>query len=181
MEYSSFIASILLVAAVPQNETAPVANATHLQEQTTLIPNEAEAFALEPIDVTSMGMEKRAKRKRKLVIDEQKGIPSETMKNQLANTQEIIGTLDLAPPSKKLMLWKETGGVEKLFALPGRAIATKKIMNVFERNNTRSGLTWVVHNFVLSLSAADVQLQLHHARLRRPRARPDGGLWCDAR
>ena len=109
----------------------PVPNATHLQDQTTLIPNEAEAFALEPIDVTSMhGTEKRAKRKRKLIIDEQKGIPSETMKNQLANTQEIIGTLDLAPPSKKLMLWKETGGVEKLFALPGRAIVTKKIMNV---------------------------------------------------
>ena len=28
---------------------------TTIREQTTLIPNEAEAFALEPIDVTSLG------------------------------------------------------------------------------------------------------------------------------
>ena len=34
---------------------APEQTTTIVPDQTTLIPNEAEAFALEPIDVTSIG------------------------------------------------------------------------------------------------------------------------------
>lgn len=107
---------------------------TTMPDQTTLIPNEAEMFALEPIDVTSMGTERKSKRKRKLVIDEQKGIPSETMKLQLSDTSDIVTTLDLAPPTKKLMHWKETGGVEKLFALPGRSMICKRVTRLFNKN-----------------------------------------------
>ena len=59
-----------------------------------------------------------------------KGIASETMKLQLSDTSDIITTLDLAPPTKKLMHWKETGGVEKLFALPGRSLTSKKLATV---------------------------------------------------
>ena len=76
------------------------------------------------------GTERKAKRKRKLIVDEQKGIASETMKMQLSDTSEIVTTLDLAPPTKKLMHWKETGGVEKLFALPGRPIVSKRMNKV---------------------------------------------------
>lgn len=107
-------------------------------EQTTLVHNEDEAFALEPLDVTNIPgqfrQERKGKRKRKLIVDEQKGIPSETMKLQLADTADIITTLDLAPPTKKLMHWKETGGVEKLFALPGRPIISKFTWRLFGRN-----------------------------------------------
>ncbi len=77
-----------------------------------------------------VGTERKAKRKRKLVVDDQKGIAGETMKMQLSDTSEILTTLDLAPPTKKLMHWKETGGVEKLFALPGRHIPSKRIGRV---------------------------------------------------
>ena len=76
------------------------------------------------------GTEKKTKRKRKLIVDEQKGIPSETMKLQLSDTSDIATTLDLAPPTKKLMHWKETGGVEKLFALPGTPIVSKQTSKV---------------------------------------------------
>jgi cohesin complex subunit SCC1 len=75
----------------------------------------------------------RKKRKRKLIVDEQQGIPSETMKMQLSDTSDIVTTLDLAPPTKKLMQWKETGGFEKLFALPGCAIRSRNILKVCER------------------------------------------------
>lgn len=112
--------------ALPEQTTVP--------DQTTLLPNEAEAFALEPIDVTSLGTERKAKRKRKLVIDDHKGIPSETMKVQLSDTSDIVTTLDLAPPTKKLMHWKETGGVEKLFALPGRPTVSKRTTRLFNKN-----------------------------------------------
>ncbi|KAJ8321658.1 hypothetical protein KUTeg_000129 [Tegillarca granosa] len=108
-------------------------------EQTTLINNEEEAFALPPLDATVVpgtgGTERRGgKRKRKLIVDEQKGIPSETMKLQLSDTSDVVTTLDLAPPTKKLMHWKETGGVEKLFALPGRSIVSKMISKLFTKN-----------------------------------------------
>jgi cohesin complex subunit SCC1 len=70
------------------------------------------------------------RKKRKLVIDEQKAISSETMKIQLSDTSEIVTTLDLAPPTKKLMHWKETGGVEKLFAFSGRPMVSKRLAKV---------------------------------------------------
>lgn len=104
-------------------------------EQTTLINNEEEAFALPPLDATIFpGTEGKKRRKRKLIVDEQKGFPGETMKLQLSDTSDIISTLDLAPPTKKLMHWKETGGVEKLFSLPGRSIVSKVNSKLFSRN-----------------------------------------------
>lgn len=54
------------------------------------------------------------------------------MKAQLSDTSDIITTLDLAPPTKRLMHWKETGGVEKLFALPGRPIPARVLFKVIE-------------------------------------------------
>ena len=41
-------------------------------------------------------------------------------------------TLDLAPPTKRLMHWKETGGVEKLFALPGRTLNSQFIFKGYQ-------------------------------------------------
>lgn len=52
------------------------------------------------------------------------------MKAQLSDTSDIITTLDLAPPTKRLMHWKETGGVEKLFALPGSSIPARVLFKV---------------------------------------------------
>ena len=52
------------------------------------------------------------------------------MKSQLSDTSDIVTTLDLAPPTRRLMHWKETGGVEKLFALPGRPIPARSLFRV---------------------------------------------------
>ena len=52
------------------------------------------------------------------------------MKSQLSDTTGIVTSLDLAPPTKRLMHWKETGGVEKLFALPGRNIPARILFKV---------------------------------------------------
>lgn len=72
----------------------------------------------------------KTKRKRKLIVDEVKNISGEEMKNQLSNTSDIVSTLDLAPPTRRLMHWKETGGVEKLFTLPARQIPSKILFKV---------------------------------------------------
>ena len=121
-------------------------------DQTTLLNNDEEGFALAPVDTTTVKGNSfihlfysnqtqtkyyyswsgwaRHKRKRKLIVDEVKNISGEEMKSQLSDTSDIVTTLDLAPPTRRLMHWKETGGVEKLFALPGRPIPARSLFRV---------------------------------------------------
>uniref|UniRef100_A0A914ZM66 Double-strand-break repair protein rad21 n=2 Tax=Parascaris univalens TaxID=6257 RepID=A0A914ZM66_PARUN len=85
----------------------------------------SESFALEPLDATAMavaGMEKtKPKRKRRLIIDEQKNISGDEMKANMADYRDTLQPLDLAPPTKRLMRLKESGNVERLFNNPGCA------------------------------------------------------------
>ena len=113
----------------PASATPHPATPPHMMlppnEQTTLLHNEEESFALAPVDASALRGTVRTKRKRKLIVDEVKAIAGEEMEAQLSDTQDIITTLDLAPPTKRLMHWKETGGVEKLFALPGKPLHSR--------------------------------------------------------
>nr|CAD7405598.1 unnamed protein product [Timema poppensis] len=105
-------------------------------DQTTLLQNEEESFALAPVDASALRGFTKTKRKRKLIVDEVKNISGEEMKAQLSDTSDIVTTLDLAPPTKRLMHWKETGGVEKLFALPGRPIPARVLSKNYQRHLT---------------------------------------------
>ncbi|CAL4076925.1 unnamed protein product, partial [Meganyctiphanes norvegica] len=108
-----------------------------MADQTTLLQNEDESFALAPVDTSAIKSGwPRTKRKRKLIVDEVKNISGEEMKAQLSDTTDIVTTLDLAPPTKRLMHWKETGGVEKLFALPGRVIHARPLGKLYVRHLT---------------------------------------------
>ena len=51
--------------------------------------------------------ETKAKRKRKLIVDSVKELDSKTIRAQLSDYSDIVTTLDLAPPTKKLMMWKD--------------------------------------------------------------------------
>ncbi|XP_073952538.1 RAD21 cohesin complex component verthandi isoform X2 [Choristoneura fumiferana] len=105
-------------------------------DNTTLLQNDEESFALAPVDATVLKGITKTKRKRKLIVDEVKNISGEEMKNQLSNTSDIVTTLDLAPPTRRLMHWKETGGVEKLFTLPARPIPSRVLFKKYQRNMT---------------------------------------------
>ncbi|XP_034473341.1 double-strand-break repair protein rad21-like protein 1 [Drosophila innubila] len=115
------------------NEDVNACDADPALNDLTLVQNDDEGFALAPIDATTYRGATKAKRKRKLIIDEIKNISGEEMKAQLADTSDILTTLDLAPPTKRLMYWKETGGVEKLFALPSRTIPARVLLNNYNR------------------------------------------------
>ncbi|CAH1973037.1 unnamed protein product [Acanthoscelides obtectus] len=122
----------------PEEEpAAPVPAA----DQTTLLRDDEESFALAPVDATALRDEfylglTKSRKKRKLIVDEVKNISGEEMKNQLSDTSDIVTTLDLAPPTKRLMHWKETGGVEKLFALPARLIPARILFKAYQRHLT---------------------------------------------
>ena len=70
------------------------------------------------------------KKKRKLVIDEQKLIPSDTIRAQLRRAADLVVPLALAPPTKRLMEWKDMGGVDKLFVMPGKQIKPARLRQV---------------------------------------------------
>merc|ERR1711970_24297 len=106
---------------------------TPQHETTTLLHNEEESFALAPVEASVLKGEKR-KRKRKLVVDDIKAITGEGMKAQLSDSADIVTTLDIAPPTKRLMHWKETGGVDELFNLPGRRIRARLIILDYQNN-----------------------------------------------
>lgn len=105
-------------------------------DQTTLLQNEEESFALAPVDASALKGLQKTKRKRKLIVDEVKNISGEEMKAQLSDTSDIVTTLDLAPPTKRLMHWKESGGVEKLFALPSRHLPARALFKVSISGNS---------------------------------------------
>lgn len=115
--------------------------ARHAGDADREVNAEEESFALAPIDASALKGITKTKRKRKLIVDEVKNISGEEMKSQLANTSDIITTLDLAPPTKRLMYWKETGGVEKLFALPSRDIPARDLSKVSAYNNNNTNIS----------------------------------------
>jgi cohesin complex subunit SCC1 len=55
------------------------------------------------------------------------------MKTQLSDTTDIVGVLELAPPTRRLMHLKETGGIEKLFALSASSVFSKTLQHVKEK------------------------------------------------
>ena len=102
------------------------------RDTTTLLHNEEESFALAPVEASALKGERR-KRKRKLIVDDIKAITGEGMKGQLSDSADIVTTLDIAPPTKRLMHWKETGGVDELFNLPSRNLGPKLLLDNFKK------------------------------------------------
>ncbi|XP_067856854.1 double-strand-break repair protein rad21 homolog [Heptranchias perlo] len=110
-----------------------------LCDQTTLLSNEEEGFALLPVDTTVSSEKKRGKRRRKLTVDCVKELDSKTIREQIGDFSDIIATIELAPPTKKLMIWKETGGVEKLNSQPAQPLISYRLLKLF-RNSLRKNL-----------------------------------------
>ncbi|KAL4630663.1 double-strand-break repair protein rad21-like protein 1 [Arapaima gigas] len=84
-------------------------------DETTLVENTEEAFALEPVSIAPTWEKKRSKRKRRLLVDQEKDLSNEAIMKQLEDYSELEAPLDMAPPTRQLLEWKDTGGVHWLF------------------------------------------------------------------
>ncbi|XP_069507030.1 double-strand-break repair protein rad21-like protein 1 isoform X2 [Ambystoma mexicanum] len=120
---------------------APIENKSPFKESTLLL-NEDDGFVLEPVDATASVEKKKSKRKRKLLVDTVKELSSSTMRKQLTDFHDTVTTVDIAPPTRKLMVWKEIGGVENLLAMPSQNLIHCKLQMLFTRclvtNNPRT-------------------------------------------
>jgi cohesin complex subunit SCC1 len=91
----------------------------------------ADEFALEPITtLVANESTRKTRRRRKLIVDEVKVVASELMKRHLLHTDDITRAMELAPPTKRLMQWKERSCVERLLELPGCHLASKSLIDV---------------------------------------------------
>jgi len=85
---------------------------------------------LAPVDLTSV-TRSRAHRCRRLVVDGVTIIPSEMMKRNIGYVDDIVRhSVDMAPPTKRLMMSKEFSSVEKLLTMPGKNLASYSLLKV---------------------------------------------------
>ena len=95
---------------------------------------EDEGFILEPVDVTTAGVKVRQKRKRKLVIDENKEMESDAIKSQLKDTSNTLRAKIYPPPSKKALIWKEICMLDHLYNNPCMPNVNGKLSSLVTRN-----------------------------------------------
>ncbi|XP_014896095.1 double-strand-break repair protein rad21 homolog, partial [Poecilia latipinna] len=100
----------------------------------TLLINDEDAFALEPVPITPNAERKLGKRKRKLVVDQMKELSNDAIREQISDYSDLVAPLDMAPPTVQLMLWKESGGADKLFSKPCSTLVNPLIKEVFAKS-----------------------------------------------
>ncbi|KAI1716978.1 conserved region of rad21 / rec8 like protein [Ditylenchus destructor] len=121
-----------------QNDLAPMEVEPLALSRNNSNFSESTGIVLEPLDqaLNQQHQQKpvRQRRKRRLVVDEQKNISGDEMKANMANYSDIVQSLDLAPPTKKLMRLKESGTTEKLFSMPGciNAIQNPQTLKLYQ-------------------------------------------------
>ena len=130
----------------PAPAPAPAApTQAKMADTTSLLHNEDESFALAPVEASALKGQRR-QRKRKLIVDEIKAITREGMKAQVSDSSDIVTSLDIAPPTKRLMHWKETGGVDELFSLPGLKLFSRNILVDYQNNLKQQPFGTPVHD-----------------------------------
>ncbi|XP_013015140.1 double-strand-break repair protein rad21-like protein 1 [Cavia porcellus] len=106
--------------------------------EVTLLSNEEEGFALEPVDISDI-VEKRKSKKRRLLIDPVKEISSKTMYKQLTSFSDTLMVLELAPPTQRLMMWKKKGGVDILLSTAAQDLIHGELKVLFTKCFLSSG------------------------------------------
>ncbi|XP_025031022.1 double-strand-break repair protein rad21-like protein 1 [Python bivittatus] len=101
--------------------------------ETTLLSNEEVGFVLDPVLDSALVRKQRSKRKRKLLVDAVKQLSKATMQKQLISYADTVTTLDIAPPTRKLMILQELGSVDKLLSRPSQPLFSKDLQRLFAK------------------------------------------------
>ncbi|KAJ8415736.1 hypothetical protein AAFF_G00402930 [Aldrovandia affinis] len=109
---------------------------TTLAERTTLVHSEDEAVFLKPDDITlpdAVGKTEANTKSGRLIVDHVTKLSGVVIRTQLRDCSDIVTCLYLAPPTKKSMLWMETGRVDELFSLPAHPLWNSRLRKTFTR------------------------------------------------
>lgn len=102
----------------------------------TVLQAESEGFVLEPVEIVQKG--KKSRRKRKLIVDDEKILSTDSIKAQLADTTDIVKHATLAPPTKKRMKHKVKSNLDQLFTEPCVEVLANPILEIITENLTKT-------------------------------------------
>lgn len=105
---------------------------------TSVILGTAQTFLTVFLSPANEGRTK-GKRKRQLLVDHNKQLSDKVIREQLSDYSDLVTPLDMAPPTFKLMKWKESGGVEQLFSQPCSTALAPQIKEVKKKKIHISG------------------------------------------
>jgi len=136
-------------AIVPEQ---PTETATTGMETTLFY---TEAVALEPVEVT-VGKEKRKKRKRKLVVDNEKIIQRDQMKKQIESYDDLVKAAVVAPPTR----WRMSALDVTAKMLFDRPISFKSKKARLEELYKAHQTTKIPEDLIIPSSQEDEEVQL---------------------
>ncbi|XP_057385448.1 double-strand-break repair protein rad21-like protein 1 [Balaenoptera acutorostrata] len=125
------------IVVEPDNPECVCPPENEKMDETTL-SNEEEGFTLDPIDTSDIA-EKRKGKKRKLLIDPVKEISSKIMHRQLTSFTDTLMVLELAPPTQRLMMWKQRGGADTLLSTAAQDLTHAELKMLFTKCFVSSG------------------------------------------
>ncbi|XP_065775787.1 double-strand-break repair protein rad21-like protein 1 isoform X3 [Muntiacus reevesi] len=103
----------------------------HLNTDISLLPEPPNTI----VDIA----EKRKGKNRKLLIDPVKEISSKIMHRQLTSFTDTLMVLELAPPTQRLMMWKQKGGADTLLSTAAQDLTHAKLKMLFTKCFVSSG------------------------------------------
>lgn len=83
------------------------------------------------------------------MVDQSKEVSNEAIKAQLADYSDLLSPLDIAPPTRQLMEWKENGGVDYLFSHFCTPVMSNDLQQVA---HTQTGFLEVLSEIYLQIS-----------------------------
>lgn len=115
------------------NEREDVAEDVAGRDTTNRSNKEEEGFVLEPVEVAGVE-EKRAKRKRRLVVDTDKEFTGQQIKSQFDDFKDLLQPKCFPPPTKKAMMWKEMAGCDQLYSNPTTPTIARRLQKLIVEN-----------------------------------------------
>ncbi|XP_019720584.1 double-strand-break repair protein rad21-like protein 1 isoform X1 [Hippocampus comes] len=97
-------------------------------------PKEQTTFALLPVPDTCSRKKKRGRRKRMLIVDQMTILTDKAMRMQLSDDSDLVVSLIMAPPTRQLMYWKESGTAVNLLMQPCSGVIGSEIKEAFPKD-----------------------------------------------
>uniref|UniRef100_G1RDY5 RAD21 cohesin complex component like 1 n=1 Tax=Nomascus leucogenys TaxID=61853 RepID=G1RDY5_NOMLE len=125
------------LAVEPDNSECICVPENGKMNETTLLSTEEDG-TLDPIDISDIA-EKRKGKKRRLLIDPVKELSSKVIHKQLTSFVDTLMVLELAPPTRRLMMWKKRGGVYTLLSTAAQDLIHAELKMLFTKCFLSSG------------------------------------------
>lgn len=143
----------LMPSEMPEGDRPPSAMSHHSTAMQMVAPENGDepreslpTLRLQSIDsqlgrLYQPNRERRRRRHPKLIVDKMKRLNDRQIKAQMENTNDIGGVLDLAPPTCRLMHWKQDTMIDHLFTKSAKRMPSSILTQYYGKNLVTKAIT----------------------------------------